>query len=43
VFSKRHGQIANDITYAANLAPGNRSILGCDEQDLLRIDNVVPV
>jgi len=43
VRSKRHGQIANDITDAADLASGNRSILRCDEQYLLGIDNVVPV
>jgi len=40
---KRRWQITNDIADAADLAPGNRSVLGCNEQDLLRIDNVVPV
>jgi len=41
--SERRWQIANDITHAADFAPGYDSVLGRDEQDLLGIDNVVPV
>ena len=43
VSRQRRWQIANDITHAADLAPGYRSILGRDEQDLLGIDSVFPV
>ena len=35
---ERSGQVADDVAYAANLAPGECAVLGRNEYDVLAID-----